>query len=592
VLQTVDKEETTKTRVAAFTALAASVCFAWSFGFNYGVSNQVAYLLGGLRLVTPGILDNDWYATSTTHYHPAFVYLSALLLLIGGGWAIAIALTIVVTLGTIAIYWLTTLIFPKHIALPAFLLTLSICFVSRTQGVGMSYIFDPILQPSTLGSLFFLCAVPLFISGRWLPSGVFVALSGLFHANFLVLSLAVFSLSHVVLQGRHVRQRADLKAFAITLLRQLGPALLVVLLLSPLLAQSAGAPAEGPSPFDVLFKVRSPHHYLPSSFARDFMPFAAWQLIGFAAGFLVLREVPEIGRRLGALLVSMVLVIWSGTVLTTAIYEPRVAQLFVWRLAPFCDVLFQLLACAALVRAIIEPRFTTQCPVLCIVSVAAGVVSLLVYYGDSQPHSLRNLILALLGALVAAKVWHLLLPILSGRGLVSLLTRNERNGKVLAALGLSAVSLFLNGKDPVKAFGANSTLIRGFDRGEAELLRWMREATPRDATFLSPPDMESIRYHGQRAIVVDWKSTPIMPSDVVEWFRRIQDVTGRRDFRGAPDLDGYNSLDQPRLGALRAKYHLHYVIVKAGREAALRGERVFANARFVVLKLDAPDGSG
>ncbi len=43
----------------------------------------------------------------------------------------------------------------------------------------------------------------------------------------------------------------------------------------------------------------------------------------------------------------MAIVIWTGTLLTTWVQIPRVAQLFVWRFAPFLDLLTALLACAA-----------------------------------------------------------------------------------------------------------------------------------------------------------------------------------------------------------------------------------------------------
>jgi hypothetical protein len=86
--------------------------------------------------------------------------------------------------------------------------------------------------------------------------------------------------------------------------------------------------------------------------------------------------------------------------------------------------------------------------------------------------------------------------------------------------------------------------------------------------------------------VVDWKSCPFLPDEVLEWHQRMKDVTGRPGFAGSRDLEGYNSLDRTRLEALRLKYKLDYVVVRRGREAALGEHRVaHANGAFVVLDL-------
>ena len=131
-------------------------------------------------------------------------------------------------------------------------------------------------------------------------------------------------------------------------------------------------------------------------------------------------------------------------------------------------------------------------------------------------------------------------------------------------------------------FERRSNVFTGIRAGERELYAWMRENTDVGAVFLTPPDVESMRYHGQRAIVVDWKSNPVVPGEVLEWFRRLQDVAGK-PIRSSKDLDGYNSLDEPRLRKLKERYKFDYVVVRRGKERGLPFTKVYSGPAFVVL---------
>jgi hypothetical protein len=137
---------------------------------------------------------------------------------------------------------------------------------------------------------------------------------------------------------------------------------------------------------------------------------------------------------------------------------------------------------------------------------------------------------------------------------------------------------------PMSSIRRRSTALTGIDREEAALYRWMRASSPKDAQFLTPPNMETMRFHGQRAIVVDWKSNPIVPGEVLEWYRRLKDVTDRVNFSSARDLDGYYAMDPARLEFLRARYHLDYVVLRRDHVRSFAGYRtVYTNSRFAVL---------
>ncbi len=564
-------------------ATAASIAFALSFGFDYGVDNQVAYLLGGLRLANPSLLNNDWYAAHTTNYHPTFELLSGLLLKIDhSGWSIAITQTVVIAIGMVLTYWAIEILAGKRVALPAFLLLLAFTFLTRTAGVGISYIFDHILQPSTLGSLFFVAALPFFLRGKWLASGIFIALSGAFHANYLVLFFPVFGLAHVCMGKEDLARR---------LLRQLGPPVIVVVLLSKLFLASAHSPLGKEAEY-ILFHIRSPHHYLPATYEDHFMPFLGWQVLGLGAGWSILRGIHKPGGRLGALLIGLLVTIWAGTALTTnLLYVPRVAQIFVWRFAPFSDLWFQLLVCVALVRSIMDPPGVPRhFPKPAVIAIAAGLGFLLMYYGDARDRPMLNLLVTLsdvgIGLLVVVVAMRWLDGVARFEKLKGPAGRVWKHAGLWLSLAGAAVLVIGNAEKPLSTVKQRSILIRGFNPQLAELYRWMRTSTPKDARFLSPPGIETVRYRGERAIVVDWKSTPILPREIVEWAKRMADVTGHTVLRSWRDISGYDMIDQQRLDMLKRKYHFDYAIVRPGRERVLRGRVVFRNRVAVVLKLD------
>jgi hypothetical protein len=54
------------------------------------------------------------------------------------------------------------------------------------------------------------------------------------------------------------------------------------------------------------------------------------------------------------------------------------------------------------------------------------------------------------------------------------------------------------------------------------LCEWIRLNTPRDAVFIIPPDVEDFRLRAERALFVDFKSSPFSETETLEWWRRMQ----------------------------------------------------------------------
>ncbi|MEO6598415.1 MAG: DUF6798 domain-containing protein [Polyangiaceae bacterium] len=553
----------------------ASLAFAASFGLNWGDDNQVVYFLKSLALTDRSVLHDDWFTFHTTQYHRIFIYFGALLLKLNKeGWGVAITQFLFVLLGAVVIYRLVKRVAGATLGLSAYLLLLSILFITRTSSVGTSYLFDQILQPSTMGALGSIAGTLFFVEERWLESGLCLAAGGAFHANYLVLAYPIFGLAHLALGFKGLKQR---------LIGQFAPLLVVTLVLSPLLLAASHTKAS-PEAQEILFRIRSPHHYNPARYERNFMPFAAWQMLGIGSGWFLHKT--SDGRRLGAVLCGLMATIWAGTFLTTFYDFPKVTQVFVWRFAPNADLLSQVLLACALAQALAKPAITRLYPAVALglMCAAFGVFGLFWRGKESAP--IPNLLLVFLAVVLVACAVDFALD-LGSRFLPAQAARITQAKTLFVFLPLLLGSYEVYSVAPNKLLQARarSTLLKGERGATQDLYRWLREKSPKDALYLTPPDLEGTRFLGQRAIVVDWKAVPLIPTELLGWYERLCDVTGRR-VRSSGDLGGYNSLDGERLALLVSKYHPDYVVLRRGGEHRF-GELpvIYQNGGYSVLKI-------
>jgi hypothetical protein len=569
-------------RVANATPFAvagiASIAYGLTFGFNYGVNNQVGYMLASLRMLDPSVLATDWYAAHTLNYHPAFAFVGWLLLAVGGrgGWGIGVATVVAAAAGAFSVYALARRLLPADLSLPAFLVTLTAMLTTGTREMATTYAFDPIFQPSMIASAALLASIAPFVAGRYLLSGVLLALGGLFHVNFLILGLGTFGLAHLCLGREGFRDR---------LLRHLGPSLLVALLLSPVILKGIGG-ADAARAQEILFEIRSPHHYRPRGYIQDFFPFLAWQALGLGLGGWVFRAGQGRGRRFAAVVAGLLVIVWSGTFAAVVLESRRATQVFVWRFAPYLDILMELMVAASALRLLFAPRAPVRLSAGSLSLCFAGVAGLAVSLVTRDPPTVTWLEgVGGLGVLGAAL--RLARPRLEPLVLRASPWAGRAPPWVSAVLSAGVFALVV--RTPLDSVRQHSNLMTGLPGSETDLYAWLRENTPKDATILSPPGLERFRLTSERAIVVDWKVSTYAPAEMLEWYRRLEDVSGRKNFHTREEVvAGYDAMDRARLDALRDQYHLTYAVVFRGRESALGRRSVYSNGQFVVLDLRDP----
>jgi hypothetical protein len=546
--------------------LLLALVFGLGFGLNYGSSNQTTYLLPAVKAVYPSVWTRDWLVTQTHSYHPTYAWLcSWLLRLSPSGLLIAWANVVAIALGVLALFAVIRRL-TREYAFPAFCLLLALATVTRTLAPGGSYAFSEIFQPSTLGSLGILLAAAAFVADRPLTSGLCLAFGGAFHVNLLVLGLFVFGVAWLLTGRARLVGRA---------VRGLGPAALVMTCFLPflLISASPGVSAEAQRIFQ---DVRSPHHYCVPLFAWQFATWAGFQLLGAAALLGPARRGLGVQRRLLSLLFGCWLIVVPAALLSSLIEVRFVKQLMAWRICAQADLLAQAALCSALVSVYCHGRpaladYDRSSRTL----LALGLIALLV--GSLANGNWNATLVVLISCGVAVAI---------SSGLLRRFKSTEQTGLSLATVtGALLITLVSVNIARFSRFVRYSNVLSGGDPAVAELCAWAQAQTREDALFLTPPNEEELRLHCRRSIVVDWKSPSAVPAEILQWYERIQDVTGRRPVRSDADLKGYDQLDAPRVAKLRERYGVDYVVVERGHELNLGVAPVFSGQRFVAYSL-------
>jgi len=550
-----------------FLLAAVLLLLSVSFGLSYGISTHSTYLLDGLVRIDPDFLQHDWLATETTHYHSFFWIIVKFAAFTGSiGWCMAFFNCIVILASFWIVYRLNILLAPEE-GKPAIYFLVCFVLIDQTLSVGYSALQGLVLQPSSLGALFTLGALFFFVKGRFLPSGILLAIAGFFHTNYLVLGFPFFGLAHLLLGYRGLLPR---------LVRQHGFSLVLFSIKLPFLLNMAkGSNAELAR--HIFLFVRSPHHYVPMTYLNSFLPLVGWAVLGFVSLYS-LRIENELRQRVRAFYLSLVIILFLATFLTTVIFMPVVSQLFFWRFAPFCVLLgkvFFILYC--LERFLSEGDETAGGPFWKTGIMLAGLALIARYYTYTFGWFDRQTIyigVGLFSLFVAVLFpWSRFVPNQSYR----------RTGLVVFLLAWFAVlSPWV-----FERFIENSSLLNGFPgQQRAQLYAWAKTSTT-DSRFMVVPDMQYFRIQSGRAVVVDWKSTPIDPDGLVEWYRRICALAGKDEIKNLGEaLTGYSNMTSERLVRLRDQYKIDFAVFYREKQPLKLNQKVaFSNDKYVVLKL-------
>lgn len=451
-----------------------------------------------------------------------------------------------------------------------------------------SYLFSSYLQASNLSTAATMVALYAFIQHRLVATSIFLGIAGIFHANFLILNGALFGLVHFFQNAPlSLTSRSKWRNWLFETAWILGPTAIIIGISMPLIlsiSQTELGPNEAALAQNILFDLAGPWHYKPTTFLVDFFDLAGWQLLGMTWTWLAIPH--NHSRRFWLTIQGVLIVlIWTATALTTVVFIEQVSRFFVWRLAPFSMLIALLLFLCGAMRALHEPlpNFRTRVSVIGLSFLALVLVAGVIQYHGSilsfQGAKILSIPLILLSALTIK--WFLPHFWLTCRQLRPLVFSPLVAAMVLIGFG-----------------GATFLTLYSFDRynllfntlvplQKDELYRWVRTHSPSDAQFVIPPlQMEKFRLLAERAIVVDFKNRPLSASHLLEWYHRMEAITGTKNPKTQKELiDGYSQIDEVRLETLRKKYGItHAVLPRSSREHPLVGwTSVFENTAYRVL---------
>lgn len=287
-----------------FTALAVPLAYALRFGRGFGFSDQDEFLPWLLARTQPEVLAQDWYVSTQQAAFNVRSGFVTLLEIPAGLFGIE---AVVETFYVVAVLALVVAIFEIARGLGAGNLAASVgtlvaVAITPRWTLGGNAAASSMLVPSLAAWAICLWAVVLCLRRRYLAAGVLVGLAA--WVQILVASqTGAILLLALLLTGPATRREV---------LRFVVPSLILALpVVGLLVSAGTGLPADS---FDILARIRAPHHYLPSAFpVSDYVQFALLSVAGvWALRHTRLKRKAALNRFIGWLLVGVGLAVLLG----------------------------------------------------------------------------------------------------------------------------------------------------------------------------------------------------------------------------------------------------------------------------------------
>jgi glycosyltransferase 2 family protein len=546
--------------------------------YGFETTDQFQYLLLPYRSIYPDFLLGDWFTWETTHYHTTFAWLIR-----GVHWLVGqqglpyafFSLHLLTLAGVAAGLWQLARA-AKFGWFAAVFALFAVAFV-RAYGVAGAIVNHGTLLPADMALPMVLLGMAAWLRREFLRAGLWLGLAGLFHANFAVLGPLVIGLAELPHATKN-RAYKDVAYLAGGYLVLAWPNIFVIVM-SFLFGDAT------PQALEILFHVRSSHHYAP---ALGSIVDVWWLVVLAVAGLPVwmAKDDEIVGHPVRMLTLALVLTQVLAAVATWLEWN-TVVRLFFWRLSVPLGLILALAAGAAIKRAVLTRRveyllFCLGAFILVIGFAAKGTIKVwpeyeLKGFGTLIPALIPLTIIALSIARLKSYKW----------------ARWATGGLALATtfgIGLVAIpGAVIPEKMAVnweKAY-EKATELHEVEIGPREIRSryikiydWVRQNTPSDALFLIPPGNMDFRLRSMRGVYVDWKCCPMKGDEIIEWRRRMFAAIGATKFPAT----GYRLRDVVNrhyyrqslsaLTQLARSEGLQYIMAKSGNASDVKNARL------------------
>ena len=544
--------------------ITISLLFALSFGLRMG-GNQNTYLLFALKKLHPELWCRDWLVTNTHHYHLFFNYVAIILGQIGNlFWTLALLNFFIISVFCLLFYRLLLRLKINRLFL-VFGLNIFFLTLEGTDSIGQSYVFSSVLQPSSISSIFFILAMFSYIQRKDALAGVLFGVSGVFHENFLVLIFPMVLLSDFFCGRRDPK----------TIAKHLAPSCIVLVCEIPLLLKCSLSVNSDLARY-IFQVIRAPHHYYPKTFLMDYMLFVGWHLFAIAGLKRFLLPQLEERRRLVALYGATMLLPLIATLLTTIVYIPQVSQVYFFRLAPYSVLFARVIGFSAATEMMFLSDSSKLFQRRNIIIYSAYFLSfafLSIYYLKEPSYFPKKSIFYFISITLI---------------IIATLYVKEKNRTHSSMVeSVLVILLFVGFLGRMVNYHEKFNLVFGCHPTRAQMYRWARSTELGSLFLISPGLLEDFRIRSRRSVVVDWKSTPILPDELIQWYQRIRDISGGREITNMYEaVNFYHSLARDKLEKIKKKYDVDYaVFFKKWLKQDYNYPVAFQNKEFVVYRL-------
>jgi len=470
--------------------------------------NEAQYLPGGRRILEPAFLANDWAFATGPWYGSLNI---AFDLVASGLWALAGDATAVALVGRVLAWSLVVAALTRLAKTtgvhPGFLIAGAAGWLIGGQGfAAREWIFGGVEQKVFAYAALF-AALDAACRGRVLRAGVFSGVAIAFHVLVGGWGGAALGLG-ILIRYRSVRESLR---FGLPALLLATPVMLNAVSFIFMSSPEASADSEAVNRLAVMF--RNPHHLDPDSFLH---PFRAWVfvLMLMSAGWAVSQIASRDAARILIPFLGGAAVLWLAGIAAGTTGALGFLKFYPFRVA---DVAVPLFFWLAVPQAVFERAR----------SLGPGTLAR------------RTVVPAILAT---------------------------------AVLG-------------VVAFEAQREFRRDFVRGVTDTLsawketpcdpfreasEWIRDHTPAGSIIATFPCRKTFWVEAERAMVVNFKSTPVN-AEILEWYERLIAMNRglpfeKRGFRACKELArNYKALPPVQLRRLRAEYGADFYLVEGDR---------------------------
>ncbi|MCA8890090.1 MAG: hypothetical protein KDA46_14745 [Parvularculaceae bacterium] len=580
-------------------------------GYQFGLGNQVEQFSIIRRLLDPAFLPADFYVNSASGFGPRYYYALCLASLTRlAPFPLVILFLTVLTNFALAMITFDAARRHLHAARRGAAIAALLVIVNSSFSLGLAgFIRFESFQPANI-------AIPLALGGlsamaaeRSFMAALAFAASAIFHP---LIGVETAMIGFASAAGASLLGRRPV----ISLLRFV-PAGLVF---SAIILLAWAAPSLGDSSpqisdaefFSILPTFRAPHHYLAASFPAAHY-FTAAMFVASSA-FLVLRRRWHEGTNNAettlALAALLIIAACAASYVLVDVMHDRVftaAQVFRDLLIlKWIGFLFFGWAAGEWLKrpelifavAVFAPVFATGEAQPLALAAAIGALSAFGASGDDRRAGfVLSALLAVFALAVAYKagVREEMARAVLGVGVFWMFYQARLKMAPLAgAVVIGAIGAFGYWNKDARIVEVDIVLPKyswaDIKDDDAVIARWVKDNTPAEAVFATPPDFERFRLLGERAVVADYTSIPFDEMAMREWRRRMGVLYGEvkgGGFKALRAMDkNYHALTPSELRARTAAFNADYAVIYASTpwpDAAL-----YEHGAYKVVRLAPP----